>query len=69
MCDNDDVKLLTLTLYFCFFFWRQFVKQVTKTDDKVLEILTYVGLILSITGVIFTVITYLLLTWVSLVFY
>jgi len=36
--------------------------KVTKTDDKVLEILTYVGLTLSITGIILTVITYLLLT-------
>jgi len=36
--------------------------KVTKTADKVLEILTYVGLTLSITGVILTVITYLLLT-------
>ena len=46
----------------CIFFCLQFVKQVTKTDEIVLKILTYVGLALSITGIILTIIPYLLLT-------
>ena len=46
----------------CIFFCHQFVKQVTKTDEIVLKILTYVGLALSITGIILTIIPYLLLT-------
>ena len=59
MCNNGDVNLLTLTLnLFC----PQFVNQVTKTDEKVLKILTYVGLAFSITGIILTIIPYLLFT-------
>ena len=39
-----------------------FMKQLTDDDENVLEIITYVGLSLSIIGIILTVILYSFLT-------
>ena len=38
------------------------LNQITETDEKTLKILTYVGLALSITGIILTVIIYVYFT-------
>ena len=49
---------------FCFvlFCFVLFIKQITTMDEKILAILTYVGLTLSIVGIILTIISYLLVT-------
>ena len=39
-----------------------FMKQLTEEDETILEIITYVGLSLSIIGIILTVILYSFLT-------
>ena len=45
-----------------FFVYLQAMSPITKTDEKILTTLTYVGLTLSIIGIILTIISYALFT-------
>ena len=50
MYAGDQALQDHLLILCCFFFSHPFAKQITKTDEKILTILTYVFLALSIIG-------------------
>ena len=59
----DDLMAVVLQVIDTFLIlFMPFMKQLTEEDETVLEIITYVGLSLSIIGIILTVILYSFLT-------
>ena len=59
---NISVTLFKVYLFVFFFCFFLYLFLFFKRDDKTLEILTYVGLTLSLLGIILTIISYASLT-------
>ena len=62
--DGSPSQFTDLAYFFStyVYFFAFIIKQITKADEKVLKIFTYVGFALSITGTILTIMSYLFLT-------